>query len=165
MKYRKISVHILGLFLFIIFLSISRNLLIITVAGAAFLSVSISQHLQKTILSLPGLSLVSLLLPYTGEMVEMGEPYLLLFYTLVTALPLLLYWSAVLVDTVNLDIMAIAISTSYFTIVLVAFYALVIFAGLQDYLFASANKGPQALLLSGCAVLLFLAYNIRNPKL
>ncbi len=164
MKKGKLLVHILGLFLFIVFLSINRDTLLVSLAMISLLSVSVSQHLEKTNLSLPGISFISLLLPFCIPTITLGDLYILFYYLLIVAFPLVMYWYVVLAERSYFDKMAFPTAVSYFALVLIVFYLMLAITGIQDYIFGYENQGPQALLLSGCAVLVFLAYGIKLPK-
>ncbi|MFO8110190.1 MAG: hypothetical protein R6U17_06715 [Thermoplasmata archaeon] len=160
MKVRKPSVHLLGILLTFVILSLTTNWLIITAAVAALLSVSIAVYLEKRAAAFPGLILVSILLPHSIGTVGLDEFYPLLFYVAVFIIPLMIYWSVVLSDEFFTNKITTAVSVSYFASVPVIFYSIVVYGGLQEYLLVSGNQGPQALVLSGCAALIYLVYDL-----
>ncbi len=161
---RQPGVHIMGTLLLFVLFSLTRDWMMTIITGTALLTVSIGAHIDDNTITLPGLILVSFLLPYSIGSIALDELYPLLFYTFVVIVPIVLYWGMALTDSFFTDKFSLALSVSYFVLVPIIFYSLLIFSSMREYLLDPVNQGPQAMVISGCAVLLFIIYYLKPTK-
>lgn len=164
MKYSELPVHALGLYFILVVFINTGSPLMMALTVISVISISLILHYDRREIALPGLTLVSIVVPFSVGPYGMGNVYPLLMSIFIVIIPLMIYWIKVIGYSLHFDLASAIIGASHFAVVLFIFYGVVIYGGFQDIFLADVNKGPQAVLLSGFGVLLFLIYNIRQPK-
>ncbi len=159
MKKEKFITHILGSLLVLSTIYHSHSLYSVLVSVPVFL-VSYSIHQKKETLVFPSLVLATILSPFFISSGDMNEIFSLLIFSATFALPLSLYWIAVLLKGTEFRWKPIGIALSYVLFTALLFYLLPDFLDISEFILSPENRVPQILMFFGSGMIIAVPYNV-----
>jgi len=162
MKERNVLIHMLGVIISIsaILQSYENDWTVIIFAPVILFLISLFIELKKENISIIILAGGTLVIPYFAEQNYMSDFYPLFIFIITFVAPLMIYWIVILSPAVDFNPKGLFLSASYLGLSVTIFYSLIFIFNISDYVLSEENRGPQALVLIGSALLASIPYHL-----